>query len=198
MAEAAGAWSEQVEPYRGLPVLQWQAYDEPGWDYPVFGRVLREGAGVGLELGVGAGRLLRRYLRDGLNVEGVDAAPEMLRSCRSRAAAEGLSPVLYEQAMQEFDLPRRYTTVYVPCGSLAVLPDQEQLLLVLRRIHAHLLNDGRLVFNLEPVDHDYSGGGVPTRTPQVHRVAGAGRAHRLPGRGPRLVRQLNDGAVTGS
>jgi SAM-dependent methyltransferase len=55
------------------------------------------------------------YLQAGLDVDGCDISPDMLALCRDRAEREGLSPNLYQQAMHELDLPRRYRAIYV-CG----------------------------------------------------------------------------------
>ena len=158
--------AEQIDPYQGLPVLQWAAYDDPGWDFDTFGMALAERGGRSLEIGVGAGRLLRRFLAAGLDVEGVDAAPEMLAACREKALADGLEPVLYQQAMQDLDLPGLYNTIYVPCGTVAVLASHEQLLEALRAIRRHLLPGGALVFNTEPLEQDFTHGGIPTQLPE--------------------------------
>jgi len=53
------------------------------------------------------------FLSDGLAVEGLDASAEMLAICRSKAAQVGVTPTLYQQPMQDVDLPTRYRTVFI-------------------------------------------------------------------------------------
>lgn len=159
---------DQTAQYRGLAVLHWAAYDEPGWDHPVFERIIRTSGTPALEIGVGAGRLQRRYLAAGLPVEGLDASEEMLAVCRERAAEQGLAPVLHAQQVQELDLPNRYRTIYIPCGSIACLPDRQALTEAFRRCREHLEPGGVLAFNLEPIDHDYKSAAAPAEDWQPH------------------------------
>ena len=45
--------------YTGLAALHWSAYDEPAWDHDFYKRVVEEVGGLALDVGCGAGRLLR-------------------------------------------------------------------------------------------------------------------------------------------
>jgi SAM-dependent methyltransferase len=101
-----------------------------------------------LEIGCGTGRLLLRFLAAGLEVDGVDYSAEMIAICRSKAAQQGLSPTLYEQAAQNLDLPRRYRTIYIPCGTLGLITDRQQAIEALRRCYAHLEPGGELLLHL--------------------------------------------------
>jgi SAM-dependent methyltransferase len=149
--------------YSGLATLHWGSYDDPGWDHDFYKGVIEQAGGLALDVGCGAGRLLRSYLRAGLAVEGCDISAEMLAACRERAKQEGLSPVLYHQAMQELDLPRRYSAIYVPCGSLVCVMGRENAIEALRRFYEHLRPGGTLAFNIYLPEHDYSGRAEPTR-----------------------------------
>jgi ubiquinone/menaquinone biosynthesis C-methylase UbiE len=105
--------------------------------------------GTALDVGCGTGRLLLRYLQEGLDVEGVDTSADMLSICREKAAARGLdAPVLYQQAMQDLDVPGKYRTIYIPCGTFCLLIDRAQAFEALNRFHACLEPEGVLVFNL--------------------------------------------------
>jgi len=140
---------DEAELYSGYAAMMWAAYDEPGWDHAYYKNVIAKNGGVALDIGCGTGRLLRSYLRAGLNVEGVDIAADMLVQCRRLAEVEGLTAVtLYNQPMQALDLPKKYNTIYIPCGSFACVMDRRESLEALKRLKAHLAPDGELVFNL--------------------------------------------------
>src|SRR5688500_12246023 len=104
---------DEAELYSGHAALMWAAYDETGWDHDYYKRVLEKNGGIALDIGCGTGRLLRRYLKAGLNVEGVDIAADMLEHCRRLAEADGLTVTLYNQPMQALDLPKKYDTIYI-------------------------------------------------------------------------------------
>jgi hypothetical protein len=70
----------------------------------------------------------------------------MLALCREAAERDGLSPTLYEQAMHELDLPRRYRTI-VFCGGFGLGGNRAHDREALRRLHAHLEPGGRLVLD---------------------------------------------------
>ena len=118
-------------------------------DTDFYRRMIQEAPGPALEVGCGTGRLLIPYLRAGLEVEGVDASADMLDICRKKAQEHGLSPVLYEQYMQELDLPRKYMTIFIPAGTFMILAEREEAMEALRRFHAHLEPGGQVLI---PVD----------------------------------------------
>lgn len=108
------------------------AYDqffgaEPFWDQAFYEQRLRVNGGRALEVACGTGRLLLPLLRDGLEVEGLDTSSDMLDRLRAKARAMNLAPVLHEAPMQDFDLPDRYRTVFVPAGSFGILVEPEEI-----------------------------------------------------------------------
>lgn len=143
--------------YTGLAALHWATISQTDsrWDQAFYRRVIEEGGGRALELGCGAGRLLIAYLQDGLQVEGLDISGDMLAVCREHAADAGLEPVLYEQPMQELDVPGDFATIYIPCGSFVVVMDRQQALQTLRRCYDHLRPGGTLAFNIFLPDEEY-------------------------------------------
>ena len=151
----------EAELYSGYAALMWAAYDETGWDHDYYKAVLEKNGGIALDIGCGTGRLLRRYLKAGLNVEGVDIAADMLEHCRRLAEADGLAVMLYHQPMQELNLPKKYDTIYIPCGSLACVMDRREALTALHRLRAHLAPGGELVFNLFVEEESKPGQTVP-------------------------------------
>jgi SAM-dependent methyltransferase len=156
---------DEVDLYSCLAALHWWAYDEPGRDHDFYKAVIEQAGWLALDVGCGAGRLLRSYLRAGLAVEGVDMAADMLAMCREKARAEGLQTVLYKQPLQALDLPQRYAAIIVPCGSFVCVMGRDHALEALRRFYAHLLPGGILAFNVYLPDYDYSQPYNPNRYP---------------------------------
>ena len=111
--------------YSGIIAAAYDLYfgAEPFWDQAFYEQRLRASGGRALEVACGTGRLLLPLVRDGLEVEGLDTSRDMLDRLRAKAQAMNLSPVLHEAPMQDFDLPGRYRTVFVPAGSFGILVD---------------------------------------------------------------------------
>jgi len=132
----------------GLMARWWAEFNgEPDADELAFyQRVIEQNGQPALDLACGAGRILIPLLRAGLAVDGCDVSPDMLAHCRAKAVQEGLSPVLYNQAMHELALPRTYRTIFI-CDSFGIGGQRSQDLAGLRAIYRHLEPGGALVFN---------------------------------------------------
>lgn len=126
MTVAAG---RTVWEYSGLLAAAYDHYfgAEPFWDQDFFADRIRANGGRALELACGTGRLLVPLLRDGLDVEGLDTSDDMLAILRAKARALKLSPALHRLPMQEFDLPSRYHTVFVPAGTFMILVGDDEV-----------------------------------------------------------------------
>lgn len=136
--------------HRGLVARWWALFRRDGPEIEFFRRHV-EAAQPALDVGCGNGRLLVPYVRDGLDVDGVDASADMIEHCRAAAAAVGASPGLHVQPVHELDLPRRYATVLM-CGTFGVGTVGRQDRVGLERIAAHLVPGGRVVFDYETAD----------------------------------------------
>jgi hypothetical protein len=125
-------------------------YDKPEAQPPevdFFAEKIIAAPGPALEAMCGSGRLLLPLLRRGIKVEGVDYSPFMLARIHSRCLSAGLiPPVTYQQSLAELALPKRYGIIFIVLGSVQLLPFEE-LPLVFNRLHAHLLEGGRLVID---------------------------------------------------
>lgn len=108
-------------------------------------------AGPVLELMCGSGRFLLPLLADGVDVDGVDASPEMLAACVRTAGAQGLDVTgrLREQRAEAMDVGRRYAVAFCAAGSFGLIADDADVAEALRRIHDHLLPGGTAVLEVE-------------------------------------------------
>lgn len=155
-----GTRDESVWDYTGLVAESFDLWfgTEPFPDQEFYARRISEGPGRALEIGSGTGRLLIPFLRDGLDVEGLDASAEMLAICRRKAARLSLAPVLHEQRMQALDLPTRYATIYIPQCSFQILAAPGEGRATLERMRRHLRPGGRLFVSLELARFDPEAG----------------------------------------
>jgi SAM-dependent methyltransferase len=110
---------------------------------------VRQASGRVLEPMCGSGRFLLPLLAEGYLVDGVDASPHMARACRQRGAAQGLSPIVYEQFLEELDLPNRYRLVFIPAGSFCLLTEMPRARAVLGLLGTHMEPGARLVLEIE-------------------------------------------------
>lgn len=131
----------------GIVARYWAEFNNDGPEIPFFRAQIERFGQPALDVPCGTGRLLLPYLRAGLDVDGCDVSGDMLALCRDKAEAEGLAPPrLYEQAMHDLDLPRRYRTLIV-CGGFGLGADRARDLQSLRRFHAHLEPGGALLLD---------------------------------------------------
>jgi ubiquinone/menaquinone biosynthesis C-methylase UbiE len=134
--------------YWGLMVEMWDLLrgDTSKWADRFFYRELIEAYGEPvLDIGCSTGRLLIDYMEQGIDIDGVDLSTEMLARCRTKAAERGLRPTLYQQAMQELDLPRRYRTIIVSSSSFQLLTEPQQAREAVDRFYRHLQPGGAVV-----------------------------------------------------
>ncbi len=79
--------------YRGLSASAWDLLrgDTSRWPDRAFYREVIECSGQPvLDVGCATGRLLIDYAASGIEIDGIDASPEMLRLCTEKARALGL------------------------------------------------------------------------------------------------------------
>jgi SAM-dependent methyltransferase len=131
----------------GVVARWWAEFNTEGPEIAYFQTFVEAGQPA-LDVACGTGRLLIPYLQAGLDVDGCDISPDMVALCRERAEREGLSPSLYQQAMHELDLPRKYRTIYV-CGGFGLGGNRDHDEVALRRIYEHLEPGGVLVLDNE-------------------------------------------------
>lgn len=134
----------------GIVAKWWSEFNDDvrSHELAYFQRFIERDGQPALDVACGTGRLLRPYLRAGLDVDGCDVSADMIAACRERAEREGLSPTLYVQPMHELDLPRTYRTIFV-CGAFGLGSTREQDRQALERMYEHLEPGGTLLLDTE-------------------------------------------------
>jgi ubiquinone/menaquinone biosynthesis C-methylase UbiE len=134
--------------YHGLHAATWDVWrdDTANWsDRHFFLDLIRQYGQPVLDVGCGTGRLILDYLREGVDCDGVDNAPDMLAICRAKAAKVDVSPNLYEQPIERLALPRRYKTILGPSSVFQLVTDPDAAKRALRRLFDHLEPGGAFV-----------------------------------------------------
>jgi len=137
--------------YNGLIAETWDLLrgDTSLWSSrPYFLQLIRDSGEPALDVACGTGRLLLDYMAEGIDIDGVDYAADMIAVCRQKAEAAGLKPNLYLQRMQELALPRRYQTIIVPSSSFLHLTDPQDAQRALKRFYEHLRPGGSLAMSM--------------------------------------------------
>ncbi|MBK4729439.1 class I SAM-dependent methyltransferase [Oxynema sp. CENA135] len=120
-----------------------------------------------LEVAVGTGRLLVPLLEAGLNVEGLDNSPEMLEYCRKNCRNRGLNPVLYQEDMATFDLPKKFKAIVIAWGSFMLLETRSRAIAALQTFAKHLQTGGQLFIDLEIPLEEFNENGKIRQIPPV-------------------------------
>jgi ubiquinone/menaquinone biosynthesis C-methylase UbiE len=143
--------AERTYEYRGWVAEYWDLLRGDTSKFPdrdFYKEIILRNPGPALLVGCGTGRLALEYAAAGIDLDGVDVSAEMLEICRHKATKLSLEIDLYPQAMEDLDLPRKYTTVVVPSSSFQLVPDLEDAQRALDRFYTHLLPGGTLVMSI--------------------------------------------------
>ncbi|MBN2266576.1 MAG: class I SAM-dependent methyltransferase [Candidatus Aminicenantes bacterium] len=134
-------------PYEA-PELYDLLFDGLDFDIPYWVETAKAAGGPVLEMACGTGRILLAVSKAGVEIEGFDASPAMIRRLRDKAGAAGLSVRAETADMRDFDMGRLYARVFcgfngfAHCGSIA-----EQIA-CLRASLRHLEPGGALVLHM--------------------------------------------------
>jgi SAM-dependent methyltransferase len=98
-----------------------------------------------LEPMCGSGRFLLPILKEGFDIEGFDASPQMLDALRKR----NQEAVVWEQFVEEFSSDKKYALIFVPFGSWGLITDKEKSKAALQNMFDHLRPGGKLILEIE-------------------------------------------------
>ncbi len=105
-----------------------------------------------LELGCGSGRLTIPIAQRGIEIIGADLSKPMLNAARAKALRTGVEVQFVEADMRHFDLPGKFSAIFIPGNSLLHLLTTDDLKQCLASVRRHLVPNGRLVFDISKWD----------------------------------------------
>lgn len=101
-----------------------------------------------LEPMCGSGRLLIPLMQLGYKIHGLDNSASMLESCKQRATALHLKPILYQESVSEFSTKQHYDGIIISLGSFQLLYPRQIAYSALAKFHELLSVNGKLVMDL--------------------------------------------------
>ncbi|MGX7013049.1 class I SAM-dependent DNA methyltransferase [Vagococcus silagei] len=105
-----------------------------------------------LEAGVGTGRLLIPFAKEGYTIDGVDLSEDMLTQCLKNLNKHQVEAKIFQQDLLTLDLENKYNSIIMPTGSFCLI-SKEKILTLLKNFYDHLDLDGQLIFDIElPLD----------------------------------------------
>ncbi|MEO5918483.1 MAG: class I SAM-dependent methyltransferase [Candidatus Limnocylindrales bacterium] len=133
----------------GLMARWWAEFERPEpEELAFFGDAIRRYGEPALDLGCGTGRILLPLVAAGLDVDGTDISPDMIRLAADAANEAGVSPRLVVQAGQDLDLARRYRTIYL-CDVFGLGGRRDWDREILHRAFRHLEPGGAVLIRHE-------------------------------------------------
>jgi SAM-dependent methyltransferase len=132
----------------GLMAERWAEFINDAPEVPYYQHKITQFGQPVLDAACGTGRVLLPLLRAGVDIDGNDISQDMLFQCRKKALAEGLEPTLYNFAMHQIELPRKYRTIFL-CDSFGLAGSREKDLETLRRCYQQLEDGGALLVNID-------------------------------------------------
>lgn len=101
-----------------------------------------------LELCCGTGRLTIPLKEKGINITGLDFTKSMLEGAKEKARKRGLEIDFTLGDMRDFDLGRKFSTIFIPFNSLQNTYTIEDVSRVFSSVAKHLTDDGIFVFEI--------------------------------------------------
>ncbi|MCH6255986.1 class I SAM-dependent methyltransferase [Puniceicoccaceae bacterium K14] len=132
--------------YEGLEASLYDQLDELSEfeDYSFYRWIVENGDSPVLDVGCGTGRILIPMAQDGIDIDGLEASPEMTTICREKVSDLGLKPKIHEADMRSFSIDRKYGTILIPGFTIQLL-SEEDALASLTRCREHLKPKGQVV-----------------------------------------------------
>lgn len=117
-------------------------------DVDMYKSFARRFGGPVLEIGCGTGRVLKPIADMGIEIDGIDVSEVMISILKSKIADINPIPNIYLGDMRRIALARRYRLVTIPFRTLQHMITIEDKLQALAAAKNHLLDDGRLIFDV--------------------------------------------------
>lgn len=117
-----------------------------------------------LEPAVGTGRIMIPLLQQSYNIQGFDLSKEMLDYCEENLQAANLPTNIIQQAsFTSFNYDETFDAIIIPSGTFLLMTDYDEIKLALKKFHAVLNPNGKLIFDLF-FQHDFQLGRTNIKT----------------------------------
>jgi len=117
-------------------------YVETEIDIPFYLEEYMNQKGNVLELMCGTGRVSIPLIKQGVSLTCVDYSAKMLERFRDKLVKNKLQARLVEADICNMDLGSRFENIFIPFHSFMELIGEQKQVAALKRIHAHLTNNG--------------------------------------------------------
>ncbi len=101
-----------------------------------------------LEPMCGTGFFLAAFLHKGADIDGFDSSEHMLKICQEKVDQAGGGANLYVQKLEDLNLPRSYSFIYIPDRSFAHLYEREVTTQGARKLFQQLIPGGTLLLDV--------------------------------------------------
>lgn len=122
-------------------------YGEYKNDIDFYKREAKKIKGKVLEVACGTGRLYLEFLKEGVDVYGIDISGEMLGILKEKASRVGLRPKVYKADMRNFKINRKFNLILVPFRSFMHILTVDDQIKSLKNFKKHLAPKGKLILN---------------------------------------------------
>ena len=146
--------------YQGLLAETWDFVRGDTSDFPdtsFYQSLIEDSGQPALIVGCGTGRLPLEYSEKGLDVDGLDISPDVIKIFRQKAEERSLSLNIFGQAMEHMKLPRTYNSIVVPSSSFQLVTDLKMANSALSAFHDHLMPGGLLVISIWHIKEEEGG-----------------------------------------
>ncbi|HMA54884.1 MAG TPA: class I SAM-dependent methyltransferase [Acidobacteriota bacterium] len=182
-------------PYEA-PELYDLLFDSLDFDVPYWVETARTAGGPVLEIACGTGRILLPIRKAGIEAEGIDSSPAMIRRLNDKAGAETISVRAEVADMRAFEMGRRYRRIFCAFNGFAHCETIEDQLACLRASLRHLEPGGAFVLHMSyPGPAYWSEPEGQAVLEQEVPLPGGGKLQLWDSRRKRVVSQRQDSEV---
>ena len=160
MRSLAGMQPPPDQFYTGLVALAYGPLRSVVAEVEPYIRFIRRSGEPALEIGCGHGEPLLDLVERGFDVTGLDSSADMLALCTADAKRRGLHVELLCSAVEEFDVARRFRSIFFAGPTFQLVIDEDRARHALDRIAIHLAPGGRVLvplFRPQPADPQHLG-----------------------------------------
>lgn len=101
-----------------------------------------------LEINCGTGEILKSLVASGIACDGLDCAAEQIKICGEELTRNNLESTLYNFDYNNYSLPNKYNTIFIPQSTLCMISDLGAVKQFLKNVYETLENGGSLLFDL--------------------------------------------------